>query len=619
MKIHFLLHILLFLLLFTPLHGQDTYHIQLDLKNASEDQINVTINLPEMDTNQYIFQLPRVMPGSYSYKNFGRFIDRFKAYDSNGKKLRTKYNKELNQYIFKKEIAPHQIQYQVEDTWDHSDEDLFIFQPGGLFFRPGEVFMLNAVGFSGYFRGYKDIPYKLSILRPDSLYGATALKVIERGKDRDVFKAGHFSQLVDRPIMYAQPDTISFKHKNTRFLIHVYSHNKKHTANQISKLIKPVITQAMSNFFPSFPMKEYHFIFYLSGYQEKELIENGSYGALEHRTSSVYFLPEILNKRFFKRMLHHITAHEFLHTIMPLNLRSHEIHHFDYGHPDMSKHLWFYEGVVEYYSNLLLFREGLISEKELQKNVSKMIAQTEKYPRTSFTKMSKHILTEEYNNMYLNVYYKGALLALCLDIEIRTQTNNQESLEKIVFKLFEKYKDSSFHDDSLIKEIVELTSPGVASFFNRYISGNDSIPYGTFLNQLGWDYFPTYEDSLPSFGNIDMEYNHKEQQLYVSSANEDNFFGFRDDDIIYMINDTLVTEENYPDMAALLEYPADTSIITVDFESGTRAIRQIKQPSIVPKTRPYHITTQQEISSLQDTLRHAIFYNTTNSLKNAKP
>ena len=53
-------------------------------------------------------------------------------------------------------------------------------------------------------------------------------------------------------------------------------------------------------------------------------------------------------------------AHEFFHIITPLSIHSEEIGNFDYSDPKMSKHLWLYEGVTEYFAGHVQVRQGLM-------------------------------------------------------------------------------------------------------------------------------------------------------------------------------------------------------------------------------------------------------------------
>ena len=61
--------------------------------------------------------------------------------------------------------------------------------------------------------------------------------------------------------------------------------------------------------------------------------------------------------------IHTITIHELLHLITPISLHSSSINSFDYNKPNISKHLWLYEGVIEYFTMLTLLKSGLISQK----------------------------------------------------------------------------------------------------------------------------------------------------------------------------------------------------------------------------------------------------------------
>ncbi|MBK7987987.1 MAG: hypothetical protein IPK11_13985 [Ignavibacteria bacterium] len=79
---------------------------------------------------------------------------------------------------------------------------------------------------------------------------------------------------------------------------------------------------------------------------------DGNYGALEHSYSSLYYLPESDNYTNIENMISHTASHEFLHIKIPLHLHSKEIDDFNFLNPKMSKHLWLYEGVTEYFAHL---------------------------------------------------------------------------------------------------------------------------------------------------------------------------------------------------------------------------------------------------------------------------
>ena len=89
----------------------------------------------------------------------------------------------------------------------------------------------------------------------------------------------------------------------------------------------------------------------------------------------------------------------------------------------MSQHLWMYEGVTEYFANLFQINQGLITEEEFYTRMSEKIEHANAMNDTMpFTTMSANVLTEPYKEQYLNVYEKGALIGMCLDIIIREKS-----------------------------------------------------------------------------------------------------------------------------------------------------------------------------------------------------
>jgi len=101
-------------------------------------------------------------------------------------------------------------------------------------------------------------------------------------------------------------------------------------------------------------------------------------------------------------------------------VHSNEIHYFDFNTPKMSKHLWMYEGVTEYFANLFQVNQGLIDEDAFYKRMVGKINNAKRLNDTMpFTTMSANVLVEPYKAQYLNVYEKGALIGMCIDIIIR--------------------------------------------------------------------------------------------------------------------------------------------------------------------------------------------------------
>ena len=104
----------------------------------------------------------------------------------------------------------------------------------------------------------------------------------------------------------------------------------------------------------------------------------------------------------------------------------------------------------------------------------------------SFTTMSKNVLEEPYASNYLNVYMKGALIGMCVDILMRKESKGERSMLSLMKELSNKYGvDQPFEDDKLIDEITEMTYPSVGEFLRTHVEGETPIDYDEFFKMVG--------------------------------------------------------------------------------------------------------------------------------------
>jgi predicted metalloprotease with PDZ domain len=547
----------------------DQYSIQVDLNNVENDRVKVMLSAPKITESKIDYIIPAVIPGSYSRKDYGRFIHQVKAFSKNGKKLRVKH-KGKNTFTISKANELDHLTYWVEDTWDSNDSVNFVFQPGGTNIQADTNFVINHQGFWGYFEGYKMLPYSISTQKPTELYAETALQVNRKNDTTDVFYADSYVHLVDNPIMYSKPDTTSFDVGNMKVHISVYSINGLVTAEQMKKYISP-LGKALEKFFGTLPVDHYHFIMYFPEYAKKGITKYGGFGALEHSYCSFYFLPELEDVDYLETLIKNVTAHEFLHILTPLNIHSEEIGYFDFKAPKMSQHLWLYEGVTEYFSNLVQIKAGLITTEDFLDELNGKVHTAATFPDVSFTEMSQKILSNPYRDMYINVYNKGALLAFFLDIRLQELSDGKKSLQDVMWELVNRYGPKKpFKDDALIPEIVALTYPEIQTFFDQYIIGDEPLPIAEYAAKLGFTLIEKREETLYSFGFVDFYQVAKGGMTIAIDADPDlNKFGLKNYDQILQINDEDVTPDNFERLLQHIENVTDgDAVVKVKFQRG---------------------------------------------------
>ena len=461
--------------------------VAINLNDIKEDKVMVTVTAPKFSTEEVTYSMPKIVPGTYSVDDYGKYIDDFKAFDSKGTILSTSKTDD-NTWLIKNAKNVAKVTYLVNDTFDIEKGSGFgnndIFSPAGTNIDDGKNFMLNMHGFVGYFQDKKELPYNVTVSHPETLWGATSMTDFDSSTTTDLFKTSRYAELVENPVMYAKPDYTTFNVDGMEILIGVYSPTGKVTAESITPEMKKMMTAQKTFLGKINATKKYSVLLYLSSMTNTDA---KGFGALEHPTATTVVLPELMPKEELVKSMIDVVSHEFFHIVTPLSIHSKEIHNFDYNSPKMSQHLWMYEGVTEYFANLFQINQGLISEEDFYTRMAEKIGRANTMNDTMpFTTMSENVLTEPYKEQYLNVYEKGALIGMCIDIIIREKSNGERGILDLMQKLSAEYGASKpFNDSELFDKITSLTYPEVGSFLQTYVSGAAPIPYDVYLTKVG--------------------------------------------------------------------------------------------------------------------------------------
>lgn len=544
--------------------------VGIDLIDVKDDKVKVTVQAPKITVDKITYSIPKIVPGTYSEDNYGKYVEDFKAFDSKGTALAvTKTDDNTWSISNAKNLA--KITYLVNDTFDTEKGGSFgtdIFSPAGTNIDAGTNFMLNTHGFVGYFQDKKDLPYQVTITHPETLWGATSMIDTDASKTKDVFNTPRYAELVENPIMYAKPDYTTFNVNGMDIQIAVYSPSGKVTAESITPEMKKMMT-AQKTFLGNInSTKKYSVLLYLSSMKPDDA---KGFGALEHPTATTVVLPEMMPLDELQKSMKDVVSHEFFHIVTPLTIHSNEIQFFDYNAPKMSQHLWMYEGVTEYFANLFQINQGLIDEAEFYSRMAEKIEQAKTLDDTMpFTTMSANVLKSPYKEQYLNVYQKGALIGMCIDIIIREKSNGERGILNLMQQLSKEYGvHKAFKDEELFAKITALTYPEVGNFLSTYVSGSTPIPYDIFLAKVGIS-----KSKDKKAGNVFL----KGQTPYITvdkatkeilvRSNTDliDFYknlDLRANDIIMAVNNKAYTLDNIYDMIGESENWKENDAITI--------------------------------------------------------
>lgn len=540
----------------TSAKAKEQINVNINLTDVKDDKVLVTVVAPKINADETTYSVPKIIPGTYSVDDYGKYIEDFKAFDSKGNLLSTSKADE-NTWVIKNAKTLAKITYLVNDTFDTEKGNGFgnndVFSPAGTNIDAGTNFMLNMHGFVGFFKDKNDLPYTVNIAHPANLWGATSMTDQDASQTNDVFSMPRYAELIENPVMYAKPDYTTFTVDGMEILIGVFSPGGKITAESITPEMKTMMIAQKTFMGKINATKKYTVLLYLSSMKPNDA---KGFGALEHPTATTVVMPEVLPKDELVKNMKDVVSHEFFHIVTPLTIHSKEIHYFDFNSPKMSKHLWMYEGVTEYFANLFQINQGLITEEDFYTRMAQKIENASKMNDTMpFTTMSANVLTEPYKAQYLNVYEKGALIGMCLDIIIREKSNGERGILDLMQKLSVEYGASKpFNDEELFAKITSFTYPEVGDFLNTYVAGPTPIPYADFLAKVG-----VSKTTTKSPGNVFLKgqtpyitVNQATKEILVLPNNELNVFftslGLKGDDVLLSFNNKAYSLENIYDL-----------------------------------------------------------------------
>ena len=590
----------LFVAIATIAQAQDSYSVSIDLTKVKNDRLPVEITLPAIAEDTVEYHMPKVVPGTYSISDFGRFIDEFKALDEEGNELEVDETS-TNRRTIAGASKLSKITYWIEDSFDDFKGygSNRLFEPGGMSIEEdNDVYVMNTFGFIGYIDGYKFKPFSLTIIHDEDIQGATSLKKESSTATSDTYSAENYNFLADAPIMYSKPDIVTKEIAGANILVSVYSPNKVLSAQDVMDNIDELMEAQAKYLGGELPVDRYAYLIYLF---DSPTI-SGSYGALEHSYSSLYTLPEMDPQRI-SQTVKDVAAHEFFHIVTPLNIHSEEIHDFNYIEPKMSQHLWLYEGVTEYASQHVQVKYGLYELEDFLGEMQSKMQQQERYNvDIPYTQFSRNILEPANERRYGDVYAGGALIAWCLDLTIINSTGGEKDLQSVLRELAKQYGPmKAFKDEELFDEIEKITNAEVGSFLKKYVGGNERLPYTEILALAGFNYSPESDQMVTTTGKFTPALN-EDQEIFISSTANMNEFGeelgLQEGDVLLNWNGKEINIETFSD--ALESYYSEvkagdkvTVIVRREVKGKTKEVK-LKAKARQVKSSQKHLLEEME-------------------------
>lgn len=510
---------------------------QVNVLNHKDDLFHVSLEVSKLTSKNNIYNFAATAPGTYDVMNFGRFVKSFKAFNKSGNVIPTE-NISVNRWKISNPEKVTKIEYDIEDSFDADIKEDFVAPMSGTGIEENYI-VLNNFGVLGYFEGLQSAPIKVKLEYDPEWIVGTALR-----KDKDgYYPAESYDHLADSPFLIGNLTKSVVKISGIDVEVYVYaSDTTSLSAYKILNTTEKVL-KSSSGFIGYAPVKNYAF---LMCFMDMDTFSRNKFqgaGALEHCTSSLYTMPA--GKEFLGEVQGTV-AHEFLHILTPLHLHSEIIHKYNFAVPTASEHIWLYEGVTEWASNIMQLRGNLMTPKEFMQDIETKLRTNDQFDKDySLSAMSLESYQPKGSRAFINFYNKGAVTAALLDIRLLELSKGKKGLREVFLSLLKKYgKNKPFPEKDFFKILVKETYPEIENFINDYIRGSKELPLKEYFEKVGFSYLSERisADKNPTFGAGITMIDGNIVAINVSKEAQD--FGLRNNDIILKVFDIEMNQQN---------------------------------------------------------------------------
>ena len=218
-------------------------------------------------------------------------------------------------------------------------------------------------------------------------------------------------------------------------------------------------------------------------------------GGIEHLDSaSISFNGgSLTNENGYRRWLSYV-AHEYFHNFNVKRIRPLALGPFDYDKENLTNMLWVSEGLSVYYQDLLLVRAGLITPEQYLEKLQTSLGAFESAPGRHYQSATESSWNTwgtsgvgNDRNTTISYYDNGAMLGALLDLKIRHESHNRQSLDDVMQALYRKYyqeKRRGFTDAEFRAECEKAAGADLEEVFS-YASSTRDPDYARYFAYAG--------------------------------------------------------------------------------------------------------------------------------------
>ena len=466
-------------------------HYTVSFEQANAHIFDVKLNLNFALHKGQTFYFPNWIPGSYMIRDFAKNIVSLSGNTKGQVVSLEKSDKSTWQLL--EDVECLEINYQVY-AWDLSVRSAHLDNQHGFF--NGTSLFLAIKGYEG--EQHKVILHASELARSKQWHVATAMPAA----DVDEFGFGkyasqNYDELIDHPFELGDLKKLTFEVKGVPHEMVFTEAPEFVDWNRISNDVQR-ICEAEVEFFGDDkpPFERYVFMTF---------VQKNGFGGLEHRASTALHCsfedlpligddPEKMDDNY--RGFLSLCCHEYFHCWNVKRIKPARFIPLDMSKEVHTELLWFFEGITSYYDELLMARAQVVKPAEYLDMFAKSLTRVlrgkgrlkQSVTESSFDAWTKFYKQDENaTNAIVSYYTKGAMVAFCLDFEIRRITENKKSLDDLMRIIWNQHgKTNKGLGETQVQQLCkELVGQSMSEFFNKALYSTEDLDLNTVFESLG--------------------------------------------------------------------------------------------------------------------------------------
>jgi predicted metalloprotease with PDZ domain len=450
---------------------------QLRITNAAQHLAEVRATFPAAAGNTLDVRMPNWRTGRYQILNLANGVRQFKAVNEKGEVLPVE---KTDKGTWRVHIRPNDkvtVSYELYanvlgERTRHIDDTHAYLDASGVFV---------------YADPYRQQPVAVKLDVPAGWQSRSGMDNGSCGAN--CFVAPNYDVLIDSPIETGIHEFYTSQVDGKQIDVAIWGRGNYDSKKMVQDLDK-IVAQTAKLYAGQYPFQHrYLFIVHAT---------DGVGGATEHINSTVIQIPRWrfhAHKDYLGFL--NTAAHEFFHTWNVKAYRPKEMVPYDYQHENYNPLLWVAEGNTSYFEELITLRAGLQKRDEFLDSFAKAIDDYRHTPGRFQQSASESSFDEwiavggdRARNASVNIYSKGELLGLAMDLELRRQTGGAKGLETVHRVLYEQHSvaQGGYDADSIKTALKQVSGQDWSGWWSQYVDGTAEIPFESLLKNVGLQY-----------------------------------------------------------------------------------------------------------------------------------